>query len=104
MFASLRPVWIITRREVRDQFRDWRILFPILVLTLFFPLLMNITAGQLVNFVQRYGGQDIVYQRLIPFLLMVVGFFPITVSLVISLESFAGETERHSIEPLLAAR
>ena len=103
MFASLRPVWIITRREVRDQFRDWRILFPILVLTLFFPLLMNITAGQLVNFVQRYGGQDIVYQRLIPFLLMVVGFFPITVSLVISLESFAGETERHSIEPLLGS-
>jgi len=32
---------------------------------------------------------------------MVVGFFPITVSLVIALESFAGETERHSIEPLL---
>jgi uncharacterized membrane protein SpoIIM required for sporulation/ABC-type transport system involved in multi-copper enzyme maturation permease subunit len=103
MFASLRPVWVITRREVRDQFRDWRILFPILVLTLFFPLLMNITAGELVNFVQRYGGQDIVYQRLIPFLLMVVGFFPITVSLVISLESFAGETERHSIEPLLGS-
>ncbi len=103
MFASLRPVFIITRREVRDQFRDWRILFPIIVLTLFFPLLMNITAGELVNFVQRYGGQDIVYQRLIPFLLMVVGFFPITVSLVISLESFAGETERHSIEPLLSS-
>lgn len=103
MFANLRPVWIITRREVRDQFRDWRILFPIIVLTMFFPLLMNITAGELVNFVQRYGGQDIVYQRLIPFLLMVVGFFPITVSLVISLESFAGETERHSIEPLLGS-
>jgi uncharacterized membrane protein SpoIIM required for sporulation/ABC-type transport system involved in multi-copper enzyme maturation permease subunit len=103
MLASLRPVWVITRRELRDQFRDWRILFPILVLTLFFPLLMNITASELVNFVQRYGGQDIVYQRLIPFLLMVVGFFPITVSLVISLESFAGETERHSIEPLLGS-
>jgi Stage II sporulation protein M/ABC-2 family transporter protein len=103
MLASLRPVWVITRREVRDQFRDWRILFPIVVLTLFFPLLMNITAGELVNFVQRYGGQDIVYQRLIPFLLMVVGFFPITVSLVISLESFAGETERHSIEPPLGS-
>ena len=25
MLASLRPVWVITRREVRDQFRDWRI-------------------------------------------------------------------------------
>lgn len=102
MFASLRPVWIITRREVRDQFRDWRILLPVLILTLIFPLLMNLTAGEIVNFVQKYGGRDVIYQRLIPFLLMVVGFFPITVSLVISLESFAGETERHSIEPLLS--
>jgi len=101
MFASLRPVWIITRREVRDQLRDWRILFPALRADHVFPFLMNVTAREIVNFVQQYGGQKVVYQRLIPFLLMVVGFFPITVSLVISLESFAGETERHSIEPLL---
>jgi uncharacterized membrane protein SpoIIM required for sporulation len=32
-----------------------------------------------------------------------VGFFPITISLVIALESFAGETERRSIEPLLSS-
>jgi len=36
-------------------------------------------------------------------LLMIVGFFPISISLVIALESFAGETERHSIEPLLSS-
>jgi uncharacterized membrane protein SpoIIM required for sporulation len=34
---------------------------------------------------------------------MVVGFFPISVSLVIALESFVGEKERHSIEPLLCS-
>jgi uncharacterized membrane protein SpoIIM required for sporulation len=33
---------------------------------------------------------------------MIVGFFPISISLVIALESFAGERERLSIEPLLA--
>ena len=36
-------------------------------------------------------------------LLMVVGFFPISVSLVIALESFVGEKERHSLEPLLSS-
>ncbi len=97
----MRGALLITRREVRDQLRDWRILTPIIILTLFFPLLMNFTAQQAVSFVQEYGA-DIVAERLIPFLLMVVGFFPISVSLVIALESFAGERERLSLEPLLA--
>jgi uncharacterized membrane protein SpoIIM required for sporulation len=96
--AALR----VTRREVRDQFRDWRIIAPIIILTLFFPLLMNFTAGQAVGFVQRYGA-PVIGERLIPFLLMIVGFFPISVSLVIALESFVGEKERHSLEPLLSS-
>lgn len=94
------PALIITRREVRDQFRDWRIMGPILVLTIFFPWLMNFTARQATSFVERFGA-SLVGDRLIPFLLMIVGFFPISVSLVIALESFVGEKERRSIEPLL---
>ena len=93
---------MITRREVRDQLRDWRIIFPVLILTLFFPGLMNFTAQRIISFVQRYGA-PIVGERLIPFLLLIVGFFPISVSLVIALESFVGEKERHSIEPLLGS-
>ncbi len=100
--ASLSRALIITRREVRDQLRDWRIIVPVVTLTLFFPLLMNFTAGQILGFVGRFGA-DIVGERLIPFLLMVVGFFPISVSLVIALESFVGEKERHSLEPLLSS-
>src|SRR5713101_4867567 len=99
---SLAGALIITRREMRDQLRDWRIIAPVIVLTLFFPLLMNFTAGQAVSFVERYGA-PVIGQRLIPFLLMVVGFFPISVSLVIALESFVGEKERHSLEPLLSS-
>lgn len=102
MLRNLRPALIITRREVRDQFRDWRILLPILALTLFFPGLMNFAASEAVSFVERYGA-PIIGDRLIPFLLMVVGFFPISVSLVIALESFVGEKERRSIEPLLSS-
>ncbi|MFQ5922604.1 MAG: ABC transporter permease, partial [Anaerolineales bacterium] len=92
---------IVAKREIRDQLRDWRILTPIIVLTLFFPLLMNFTARTAVNFVEEYGA-TIIGDRLIPFLLMIVGFFPISISLVIALESFAGERERLSLEPLLA--
>lgn len=102
MFPDLKPALIVTRREIRDQFRDWRILIPILILTLFFPSLMNFTAREAVSFVERYGA-PVIGDRLIPFLLMVVGFFPISVSLVIALESFVGEKERRSIEPLLSS-
>ncbi len=100
MLKSIRPVLIIAVREVRDQFRDWRIIFPVLGLTVFFPFLMNFTAQQILNFVKQYEA-TIVGERLIPFLLMIVGFFPISVSLVIALETFVGEKERMSIEPLL---
>jgi ABC-type transport system involved in multi-copper enzyme maturation permease subunit len=100
--TSLGPALIITRREVRDQFRDWRIIFPVVILTVFFPSLMNFTASQAVTFVEKYGA-PLIGDRLIPFLLMIVGFFPISVSLVIALESFVGEKERRSIEPLLSS-
>jgi len=99
--ALLPGAWIIARREIRDQLRDWRILVPIILLTLFFPALMNFTARQAMDFVASYDA-PIIAERLVPFLLMVVGFFPISISLVIALESFAGERERLSLEPLLA--
>lgn len=98
---DLRMALVVTRREVRDSFRDWRIIIPIVLLTLFFPLLMNFTAGRLLSFVSDYGA-EIVGTRLIPFLLLVVGFFPTSFSLVIALETFVGEKERKSLEPLLA--
>jgi uncharacterized membrane protein SpoIIM required for sporulation len=54
----------------------------------------------MLSFTREYGA-TIISEKLVPFLLMVVGFFPISVSLVIALESFVGEKERGSIEPLL---
>lgn len=99
--SSLRMAWIIARRELHDTLRDWRILTPIIILTLIFPWLMNWTAQLAVDFVQERGS-PIIGERLIPFLLMIVGFFPISFSLVIALETFVGEKERRSIEPLLS--
>jgi hypothetical protein len=100
LLSQLRPAFIITQREVRDQLRDWRIIFPVIGLTIFFPFLMNFTAQQMLGFVRQYGA-TIIGERMVPFLLMIVGFFPISVSLVIALETFVGEKERSSIEPLL---
>jgi uncharacterized membrane protein SpoIIM required for sporulation len=99
----LDKVWLIARRELIDQFRDWRIIIPMIILTVFFPFLMTFTAKQALNFVSTYGGGTIIPARLVPFLMMVVGFFPITVSLVIALETFVGEKERGTIEPLLSS-
>jgi len=94
---------VLLRRELVDTLRDWRIILPILSLTLFFPFLMNITASVAADWVARYGGAPIIGERIIPFLLMVVGFFPLSFSLVIALEVFVGEKERKSLEPLLAS-
>jgi uncharacterized membrane protein SpoIIM required for sporulation/ABC-type transport system involved in multi-copper enzyme maturation permease subunit len=102
MLDEIQRALIITRRELRDQLRDWRIVLPIIILTLFFPFLANFTTRQILIFVGKYGA-NLLADRFIPFLLMIVGFFPISISLVIALESFAGETERKSIEPLLSS-
>ncbi len=102
MFNKLRPVWLVARREIRDQFRDWRVLMPMAILTLAFPFLMNEFARQAVDFLNQFDA-NLILDRLVPFSIMIIGFFPITVSLVVALESFVGEKERGTIEPLLSA-
>lgn len=101
-WESIWPALAITGRELRDQFRDWRIVIPILLLSLGFPGIMNFTAKQAVDWVSKYNA-PLVGERLIPFLLMIVGFFPLSISMVIALDGFVGEKERHSIEPLLCS-
>jgi uncharacterized membrane protein SpoIIM required for sporulation len=100
-YSTLQMAWIIARRELHDIFRDWRIVVPIAILTLVFPWLMNWTAQIAMDFVAKREA-TIIGERFIPFLLMIVGFFPISFSLVIALETFVGEKERRSIEPLLS--
>lgn len=92
---------IVTRREVRDSFRDWRIMGPILLLTLVFPLLANAMTNLFIGFFEANGAEPLL-PALLPLLPMIVGFFPVSISLVIALETFVGEKERLSLEPLLA--
>ncbi|GAB4445395.1 MAG: hypothetical protein Kow0031_27950 [Anaerolineae bacterium] len=97
----LSAALVITRREVRDSLRDWRIVTPIIILTLIFPFLMDFTSRWATNWVSQFT-DPILVERLNPFLLLIVGFFPISFSLIIALESFVGEKERNSIEPILS--
>ena len=99
--SGLQTALVITRREIRDSLRDWRIVMPIIILTLIFPFLMDFTSRWATNWVSQFA-DPILVERLNPFLLMVVGFFPISFSLIIALESFVGEKERNSIEPILS--
>lgn len=97
----LRLMLTLVGREIRDTLRDWRMVTPIVILTLLFPALMSFVADLAMNWVAKYGA-PIVGERLLPFLLLIVGFFPISFSLVIALETFVGEKERRSLEPLLS--
>lgn len=98
---TLANALIVTRREVRDSFRDWRIMTPIFLLTLVFPLLANVLTDVFVSFFVDHGA-DPLLPALLPLLPMIVGFFPVSISLVIALETFVGEKERLSLEPLLS--
>ena len=93
---TLQNALIVTRREVRDSFRDWRIMVPIFVLTLVFPLLAQGMTGLFTNFFVSQGAAPLI-DNFLPLLPMIVGFFPVSISLVIALETFVCEKERRSL-------
>jgi uncharacterized membrane protein SpoIIM required for sporulation/ABC-type transport system involved in multi-copper enzyme maturation permease subunit len=99
-WSLLRPSWIVARREMLDTFRDWRQVVPTLLLAFGFPLLMDLSVKQALDFVAQYGG-EVMGERFVPFLLLMVGFFPVSASLYTALSAFAGEKEGRSLEPLL---
>jgi uncharacterized membrane protein SpoIIM required for sporulation/ABC-type Na+ efflux pump permease subunit len=88
----------IVRREVREMLGDWRVVAPIVLLTLVLPQLLVAAASQVV----RFAGDDGLAARLVPFAALLVGFIPASFSLIAALESFVGERERNSLESLLA--
>lgn len=99
--VSLRLIWTLAMREMQDSRRDWRIVVPVALLTLVFPYIMKVGAAIVFDFLEGYDAV-VIGERFIPFGLLAVGFFPMSFSLVIALESFVGERERNSLEALLA--
>lgn len=99
---TLQNAWVIARRELQDSFRDWRIIAPIFIFTLVFPFLANIGTALFLGLFEEASQRDDIFTAFIPLMPMIVGFFPISISLVVALDSFVGEKERRSLEPLLA--
>jgi uncharacterized membrane protein SpoIIM required for sporulation/ABC-type transport system involved in multi-copper enzyme maturation permease subunit len=102
MRRNFEAIWMVAQREFLDQFRDWRIVVPMLLLVSLFPFIADDTTRQAINFMNRFGG-DLILDNLIPFVVLVIGFFPLSFTLVVALESFVGEKERGTIEPLLSS-
>lgn len=102
MRRNWNSIWLVARREFVDQFRDWRIVVPMALLVSVFPFIADDTTRQAVNFMNRFGG-DLILSNLIPFVILVIGFFPLSFTLVVALESFVGEKERGTIEPMLSS-
>ena len=102
MRPNTSTIWMVAQREFIDQFRDWRIVVPMFVLVTLFPFIADDTTRQAVNFMNRFGG-SLILDHLIPFVVLVIGFFPLSFTLVVALESFVGEKERGTIEPLLSS-
>lgn len=102
MHRDFEAIWLVARREVVDQVRDWRIVVPMIVLVSVFPFLADNTTRQAIGFMNRFGG-GLILDNLIPFVVLVIGFFPLAFTLVVALESFVGEKERGTIEPLLSS-
>jgi uncharacterized membrane protein SpoIIM required for sporulation len=102
MRRDFQGIWMVARREFVDQFRDWRIVAPMVLLVSLFPFIADDTTRQAINFMNRYGG-NLILDHLVPFVVLVIGFFPLSFTLVVALESFVGEKERGTIEPLLSS-
>jgi len=101
LLRPLQPLpawWLITRRELRDTLTDWRLLVPLGLLALALPLLVSAAALALIRFTEQL---ELAIQ-IIPFAILLVGFLPAGFSLILALESFAGERERNTLETLLA--
>ncbi len=101
--SSLRRALIVTRRELRDTLRDWRIVSPIVILVVLLPFVLGgILQTTSQNLIKDLGRATF-YDKLLPFTTLAIGFLPMSFCLVIALETFVGEKERNSLEALLSA-
>jgi ABC-type transport system involved in multi-copper enzyme maturation permease subunit len=99
--SQVQRVLLVARRELKDSLTDWRIVTPVALLTFLFPWVVMYSTRFGIGYAERYD-PELVLARLIPFAAMIVGFFPVSFSLVIALESFVGEKERNTLEALLS--
>src|SRR4051794_26301201 len=76
-------VWLVARREMADLVTDWRIIGPAGLLIVVLPLLLVLMTVQGQRYLVRHP-VDFAVESLVPFALMLVGFFPVSFSLMIA--------------------
>src|SRR5215831_17829449 len=67
LLGTVRNILVVSRREVRDSVRDWRIMVPIFVLTLVFPILAQGMTAVFTNFFVQAGAAPLV-ENFVPLL------------------------------------
>ena len=92
---------VITRREVKETVTDWRIMVPMLTLALLFPIILVAGTDIGLPYLEKID-PNLAGEKAILFGATMAAFFPVSFSLIIALESFAGEKERNTLEALLA--
>jgi len=93
--------FVVTRREVHETITDWRILMPMLTLALLFPGILVVGMNVGMPYLDQIDPR-LATEKASVFGATMAAFFPISFSLIIALESFAGEKERNTLEALLA--
>jgi uncharacterized membrane protein SpoIIM required for sporulation/ABC-type Na+ efflux pump permease subunit len=96
---AVSPLTTITRRDVRDAFSDWRTVIPLVVLSLFLPVILRTGVRIATDFLD----EEALTRNLVPLGLLITGFLPASFSLIGPLETFVGERERNTLEALLSA-
>ena len=89
MRRNFDAIWMVARREFIDQFRDWRIVVPMVLMVSLFPFIADDTTRQAVSFMNRFGG-ELILDNLIPFVVLIIGFFPLSFTLVVALGIICG--------------
>ena len=93
---------IICRKELLEVIRDKKLIIPFLLIPVCMPILFSFIIRSAI----RAGVNDPKFQQIMmnmyPMFLMILGIVAAAFSLGIAVESFVGEKERKTFEPLLA--
>ena len=99
----MRNVIIICRKELLEVIRDKKLIIPFLLIPVGMPIIFSFAIRYAIRAgVNEPGFQNVVMTSMYPMFLMILGIVAAGFSLGIAVESFVGEKERKTFEPLLA--
>ena len=98
----MKNVMVICRKELLEVSRDKKLIIPFLLIPVGIPILFSFILHTAI----RAGVNEPQFQQIMinmyPMFLMILGIVAAAFSLGIAVESFVGEKERKTFEPLLA--